>query len=454
MCPMRLSLGIDTGGTYADAVLYAEDEGVVAKAKALTTRHDLSVGIAEAIGAVIGAARSDPSAIGLVSLSTTLATNALVEGRGGRVALVFIGFSEQDAHRAGLSDALDGDPLIHVGGGHDSHGSPLVELDVEELERAARRVRSKVTAFAVTAQFATRNPEHEIRARELLARVTDRPVTCGHDLSAKLNGPRRALTSVLNARLIGLIASLIESARRTMADLAIDAPLMVVRGDGSLMAADLAAARPIETIVSGPAASVIGAVHLTGAADAIVADIGGTTTDIAVVRGGVPRLDPDGARVGGFHTMVEAVAMTTMGLGGDSEVTVDVRHPGSALVLGPRRVVPLSLLAVDQPDLVHEVLDRQLHHDAPNDHDGRFVVPVLGKSAVEAGDDASNSVGLTSEELALSERIGSSPVALAGLIRTLTDARRLQRLVGRGLVQLAAFTPTDASHVLGEFTAF
>jgi len=443
---MQLSLGIDTGGTYTDAVLFDQVDGVIAKAKSLTTRHDLAIGISRAIGAVIAAARIETAKIGLVSLSTTLATNALVEGRGGRVALLFIGFTDADAQRAGLTEALDGDPLVHIGGGHDSHGSPIAELDETALERAAVELAPEVSAFAVTAQFATRNPEHETRAREVLLRLTNRPVTSGHELSAKLNGPRRALTSVLNARLIGLITSLIESARVTMADLGIDAPLMVVRGDGSLMAAELAVSRPIETIVSGPAASLIGAVHLAGVADAVVADIGGTTTDIAILRDGVPRLDPDGARVGGFHTMVEAVAMTTIGLGGDSEVIIDVRHPHPAVVLGPRRVVPVSLVAIDHPTLVHDALDRQLRNDLPSDHDGRFLVPM----PIDAG----NAVGLSADESALHARIGDVVRPMGGLVRTLADGRRLRRLIGRGLVQVAAFTPTDASHVLGEFTAF
>src|SRR6185436_6593366 len=102
----------------------------------------------------------------------------------------------------------------------------------------------------VTAQFATRNPAHEIAARDVLRAVTGLPVTCGHELSARLNGPRRALTSVLNARLIGLIAGLIAAAERIMDDHGIIAPLMVVRGDGALMTATMAKARPIETILS------------------------------------------------------------------------------------------------------------------------------------------------------------------------------------------------------------
>ena len=442
---MRLSLGIDTGGTYTDAVLFDEEYGVVAKAKALTTRNDLAVGIAGAVDAVIGQARAAAGDIALVSLSTTLATNALVEGRGGRVALVFIGFGDNDAERGGLASAMGGDPVIQIAGGHSPQGEPVAELDMVTLEREALATAPLVSGFAVTAQFATRNPEHEIAARDVLMRVTGLPVTCGHELSAKLNGPKRALTSVLNARLIGLITGLIAAAERIVANHGIVAPIMVVRGDGSLMSAALAKARPIETILSGPAASLVGAAYLTGTADAIVADIGGTTTDVAIIRDGVPGLDENGAVVGGHQTMVEAVAMTTVGLGGDSEVTVAVDASKPTLRLGPRRVIPIALLAADHPALIHRLLDRQLLQTIVNEHDGRFVVPTADAGA--------STTGLDAGEVALFERVGPSPSLFADVLRGHADLRRLNRLVSRGLVMIAAFTPTDASHVLGDYVA-
>ena len=445
--PRRLSLGIDTGGTYTDAVLFDEASdgsgGVVAKSKALTTRHDLAIGIADAVGAVL--AQHPDAEVALVSLSTTLATNALVEGRGGRVALIFIGFNAGDERRAGLLDALGGDPVVCVAGGHDPQGEPLAVLDDDAIAATAADLAGSVSGFAITSQFATRNPEHELAAREILAR-TGIPVTCGHELSAKLNGPRRAVTSVLNARLIGLITSLIAAAESIMHRHGIDAPLMVVRGDGSLMSAAVAMARPIETILSGPAASLVGAAFLTGVHDAIVADIGGTTTDVAVVENGSPHLDDHGATVGGFQTMVEAVAMTTVGLGGDSEVVVGDRDVAPALRIGPRRMVPISLLATTHSTEVHAALDRQLLDDLPGEHDARFVVP--GTVTVSA------TLGLTAAEADLLERarVGVAPVGR--LILHHADVGRLDRLVQRGLVQLSAFTPTDAAHVLGLHDAF
>ena len=443
---MTLSLGIDTGGTYTDAVLFDEEKGVIAKAKAFTTRNDLAVGIAGAVGAVMTTAAVAPSEIGLVSLSTTLATNALVEGRGGRVALVFIGFDDADAERAGLIDALHGDPLIRVAGGHNPHGDALAQLDIATLTHEVSAIAPTVTGFAVTAQFATRNPAHEIAARDLIVTLTGLPVTCSHELSAKLDGPRRALTSVLNARLIGLISGLISAAQHIMTVHDIHAPLMVVRGDGALMSAAVARTRPIETILSGPAASLVGASYLTGTSDAIIADIGGTTTDIALLESGAPRLDEGGATVGGFRTMVEAVAITTVGLGGDSEVTVATAGILAGLELGPRRVIPLCLAATEHGDMVHRVLDLQLTHDLASEHDARFVLPIADAGASDAG--------LNHGEAELLARALKGPMSVASIVRGHADVSRLNRLVKRGLVMLAAFTPTDASHVLGDYTAF
>jgi N-methylhydantoinase A/oxoprolinase/acetone carboxylase beta subunit len=435
-----ISLGVDTGGTYTDAVLFDDVEGVVATAKALTTRHDLAVGIAEAVDGVLPAA---PEEVALVSLSTTLATNALVEGKGGRVALVFIGFGERDDARGGLSLATGTDPVIRIDGGHDALGDSVTPVDLAALEAAV--VGLDVSAFAVTAQFATRNPAHEIAARDLLRELTGLPITCGHELSARLNGPRRALTSVLNARLIGLTTNLIDAASAMMTARGLDCPLMVVRGDGSLMSVEVARQRPIETILSGPAASIVGAAHLTGLSTALVSDIGGTTTDIALIEDGAPRLDDSGARVGGHRTMVEAVAITTIGLGGDSEVAVSTRTAAPTLLLGPRRVVPIALAAAQFGDAMHSELDRELLQDSPTDHDGRFVLPIA-----EAG---ASPVGLDAAERSLLERARTGIAPVAALVRRGADVRRLDRLVARGLIALAAFTPTDASHVLGDFVA-
>ncbi|MFZ1470900.1 MAG: hydantoinase/oxoprolinase family protein [Paracoccaceae bacterium] len=440
---MAYFLGVDTGGTYTDAVVLDETANVVlGKAKSLTTRADLALGIGGAVDAAIAAAGVQPREIALVSLSTTLATNALVEGQGGRVALISIGFDPDDLTRGGLAEALKGDPVVMLAGGHTHAGTEVAELDLAALEVAVAELGPQVMGFAVAARFATRNPAHEVAARALIRQVTGRPVTCSHELSAQLNGPKRALTAVLNARLVGMIDRLVAACERHLSTLGIDAPLMVVRGDGALISSAMVRERPIETILSGPAASIVGARWLTGARNALVSDIGGTTTDVALLKDGLPEIDPMGARIGGFRTMVEAVAMRTTGLGGDSEVHLQLEGLAGGLRLGPRRLIPVSLLAVDHGAIVHAALDRWLSTDIAGDMDGRFVLPLAGQlGGGQAG-------GLTAREEAVLARI-TTAMPMAACLTSRLEVLALERLVSRGLVMIVGVTPSDASHVLG-----
>ncbi|OCW56065.1 hydantoinase/oxoprolinase family protein [Hoeflea olei] len=435
-----LYLGIDTGGTYTDAVLYSETEGVLASAKALTTRHDLAVGVSGAVEAVLAEIGGATARIRLVSLSTTLATNALVEGQGGRAGLVMIGFAPDDLKRDGLAEALGGDPVIFLTGGHDVHGRET-PLDLAPLQARLDTLSKEVSAVAIAGYFAVRNPAHEVAVRALIRERTTLPVTCSHDLSSRLGGPRRALTTLLNARLISMVARLIDATGGYLAKRGIKAPLMVVRGDGALISADEALLRPIETILSGPAASLVGARHLTGLADAVVSDIGGTTTDIAVLDGGRPRLDAEGATVGRYRTMVEAVAMHTFGLGGDSEVRLEEGGLDTGLTLGPRRLMPLSLAAHLWPDAVVPVLERQLRAPFPGRHDGRL--------ALRTGLPDAMAAGLAPQEAALYAKLAAEPEPLDRLLASTAQRATLDRLVGRGLVLISGFTPSDAMHVLG-----
>ncbi len=431
---MAILLGIDTGGTYTDAALYDDTSGeILAAEKALTTRADLSLGVAAALDSALASGTPE---INLVSLSTTLATNALVEGQGAPVGLILIGQGPAALARAGLGEALGGAPSVFLSGGHNAAGEPVAPLDLDTLQASVEGLAARVDGFAVAGEFATRNPAHEIAARDCLRELTGLPVSCSHELSSRLDAPRRALTTLLNARLIPLLNRLILSVRGLMEARGLTAPLMVVKGDGSLISSDMALLRPVETILSGPAARVIGARHLSGERDCFVADIGGTTTDIALLRDGEPVLSAEGATVGGWRTMVEAVAVRAVGLGGDSEV----RALDGRLELGPRRVLPLCLLEQERPEIL-AILEEHLGRAEPKPDDGAFAVPALDHSRARQG--------FTRAEAALWEELQDGPLPLVK-IETLTLKRRaLERLRWRGAVLLAGFTPSDAAHLLG-----
>ena len=433
----ELWLGLDTGGTFTDAVLLADRRHVITSAKALTTPWNLALGIRKAIRAVLdripaGAGRRD---VTLVSVSTTLATNAVVENRFSPVCTLLIGFDDAMVERSGLQRHGSGGLVVRVEGGHGATGEESAPLDEAAVTRAVADHESRVEAFAIAANFSVRNPAHELRARKLIRTLTPKPVTCAHELSSKLDAPRRALTAALNARLTPQIRHLIEALSNVLREESIDAPLMIVKGDGSLMKAEIALEYPVETILSGPAASVVGAGFLTGLEDFIVSDMGGTTTDIAVVSGGRPVISGEGALVGTWRTMVEAVDVRTSGLGGDSEVYLDRQH---RLRVGPRKAMPLSLLAHSFPAAL-----ALLRSTAELER-----LPPYATQFAFRNPDRAPPAHLSALERRVWDALELEPRAAAGIVRSGAGLEALRRLADAGLATLASFTPSDAMHVL------
>ncbi|MGQ7844118.1 hydantoinase/oxoprolinase N-terminal domain-containing protein [Granulosicoccus sp. 3-233] len=435
---MGFQLGLDTGGTYTDAVLVDDEQRVVSSAKSLTTHANLVEGLQSAVDRIVDA--DVASGIELVSLSTTLATNALVEGRGRPVALILVGFTPGQMQRANLQQALAGDPVIFLQGGHDASGHAVAALDTTSLRSFVEEIDDRVEAYAVSSMFAVRNPSHENEVQTLIASMTGKPLSCGHQLTSGLDAPRRALTALLNARLIPMIEALLQATRAMLQQRGIRAPLMVVKGDGSLISDAMALSRPVETILSGPAASVVGARFLCREENLLVSDMGGTTTDIALIRDGRPRLNPEGAIVGGWRTMVQAIDVQTHGLGGDSGIWYNREQ--RQFDLQTQRVLPLSLLVHQRPEL-EEVLEAQLRLPFSTTHSAQFVL---------AHGPQVNLTGLSAQQRELHERIVEKPIAVQSLFSDQTMERALSRLEQRGLVLRAGFTPSDAAHVLGRQT--
>ena len=433
LSPLRL--GIDTGGTYTDAVLLDPSGGVVSTAKALTTHHELTIGIRNAIDQLPGECLSQ---ISLVSLSTTLATNAVVEGRGTPVCLLLAGYNTQQVDKAKLEQIVRGGHCALIPGGHDAGGSEREPLDLGRARQIVIDQRDKVAAFGISGLFGVRNSNHEVQLRDLVSSLTGKPVTCGHELASQLDAPRRALTVAFNASLIPYIDELIRAIKLILGERNIHAPLMMVKGDGSLISAETALARPVETILSGPAASVMGAAQLQPHQNAIIADMGGTTTDIAIITDGRPVISAKATVIGAWRPMVEAVRVFSLGLGGDSEVRF---QGGVGLAIGPRRVVPMSLLVYRYPEVLG-TLERRMNA-AISPRSNRFAVALFAE--------ASQRKSFSPEEAIAWERLQDGPLDVQLLSeedRPLT--RALARLVRDGIAIYSGFTPTDAAHVLGK----
>ncbi len=438
---MGYLIGVDTGGTYTDAaIIEDQSHSILATAKAITTKGDLSIGVAEAIGAAFGklSGAIPASEIELVSVSTTLATNAVVEGHGNPVGVLLIGFDARMVERTGIAKAFPGILIQMIAGGHDHNGEEAAKLDVAAIAAAADAMVPEVSAFAIASAFAVRNGAHELRAREIVTERTGKPATISTELTSALDAPRRALTAVLNARLISRISMLIAAVERAMKGLNIVCPLMIVKGDGSMAKAQSVMAKPIETVLSGPAASLVGARWLSGLDDFIMSDMGGTTTDIGVLMNGRPQVAEQGAEVGGWRTMVKAIDVKTLGLGGDSEVHLSI---DGSIELGPQRVVPISLLGIRFPEVIAMLQADMADADGGSMH-GRFLVLPFG--AANGG----NAAGLTKIEQEVLARVSDRPIQLRKVAVSSAAQRAVGTLRKKGLIQFCALTPSDVAHVL------
>ena len=443
MAHREFGLGIDTGGTFTDAAIVdMADNSVVAAAKSPTTRFDLSVGIA---GAIRGLPQDLLAQVGLASLSTTLATNAIVEGNGAPACLVLIGYDPELIRTYNLDRKLPTANFVFVAGGHNTIGAEIAPLDEGAVRHVAEAQAGQVAAFAVSGFFGVRNPDHELRARAIIEDVTGLPVTCGHELASELDSVLRAATCALNASLIPLLRELMASVQRALHEVGLSVPVMVVRGDGSLMRVEMAMDRPVETILSGPAASVVGARALTTEQDMLVVDVGGTTTDLATVRDGLPQLNREGATVGRWRTLVRAVQTVSTGLGGDSQVSLTGSGP---LQVGPRRVLPLSFLAAQQGQVRRDLARALERPDLASAADADFFVISRNRDGREYSDLEHRILdGLTPGPQPLWRLAQRDPWAHMYLSRP----NALERT---GVIVRSGFTPTDALHVSGAFDAW
>ena len=434
---IQLGIGMDTGGTYTDAVVYSfSDRRVEAKAKALTTREDLSVGILEALDALPAdlVRRAE-----VIALSTTLATNACVENRGGRARLILLGGDERVVRANGARYGLPPDQEIFM---------PALQGGEPDWERfdedAAPFLEGMDGVGIVEVDAARHGAALEKKVRERLARRYSLPVVCGHELFSDLNYLQRGAGTLLNARLLPVIRRFLEAMETALAARGIRAPVVVVRSDGGLMSRDFAAIHPVETLLCGPAASVLGAAALTDERDAVVVDMGGTTSDIALVEDGAPLMAEGGIDIGEWKTFVKGLYVRTFGLGGDSAI----HYREKELVLEPVRVVPLCVACRRWPSMLEGLTALA---DAGKAHSRFLHEHLMLVRELPAGGP------YTEEERALCAALSRGPLiwreAAAAAGRDVYNLR-VSRLVEEGFVQICGLTPTDIMHIRGDFSRY
>ncbi|MCH4166339.1 MAG: hydantoinase/oxoprolinase family protein [Megasphaera sp.] len=430
---MKKIMGIDTGGTYTDLVIVSADtKKVLAKYKTLTTKGDLCECIATGFAHM---PKQLLAGVFMVCLSTTLATNAIVENHGCKDGLILIG----ERPRGRLSSSK----VAVVKGKFDIKGRLKEALDPAEVDRVIESFRGEVDALAVSGYASVRNPHHEMYVKRIAEEKLGIPVACAHELTSSLGFYDRTVTADLNAKLIPMICELIDTVKDVMTQYQMNAPLMVVKGDGSLMTEVSARNKPIDTILSGPASSVIGGVHLSGKKDAFIIDMGGTTTDIANITGGRPSIRNDGAKVGNWFTHVRATEIFTVGLGGDSRIYVDSH---GRICIGPEKSIPVSLAVALHPSLGYEIdfmyEEKKYKHFRFHDHEAYQLIKRY------------DNLAYNEEEKVLINVLRNEPHTLDYLENHIPINKLhhlLDGLTAKGVIARISLTPTDILHATGEY---
>ncbi|MBO8136949.1 MAG: hydantoinase/oxoprolinase family protein [Desulfotomaculum sp.] len=336
---MSYRIGIDVGGTNTDAVILDKNLVPIAKAKTPTTA-DVTSGIYNAISLVLNQKEVDRSEIKYAMLGTTHCTNAVVERkRLNKVAVIRIGLPATGAIKPltgwpqDLKEAI-GNMYFLVGGGHEFDGREIAPLDEKAIRDIAKQVKGVADSVAITSVFAPVSTDHEKRAAEIIKEeLGDIPVSLSHEIGS-IGLLERENATVLNAALVDVARTTAEGFKDALAREGIDAKIYFGQNDGTLMSVDYAVRYPILTIACGPTNSIRGASFLTKHKNALVVDVGGTTTDVGVLVNGFPRQSSIAVEIGGVRTNFRMPDLISIGLGGGTVV----REGSEGITIGPDSV--------------------------------------------------------------------------------------------------------------------
>ncbi|MCI8591516.1 MAG: hydantoinase/oxoprolinase family protein [Lachnospiraceae bacterium] len=442
-----LGIGIDTGGTYTDAVIYdMETKKILGSGKALTTKGELEVGIA---GALDKLPRELVPKAELLALSTTLATNACVENKGSRAKLLMIGFDTAMIERLKEIYASygfhDRSQFVVIDGKVENIFSHPYDPDWEDLEKRLEEYFSDCDAVGIVQKHPRANGgRFEKKAKKVLEKGLTVPVTLAYDISDEVDILKCCAGTMLNARLIPLLAEFISAIRHVMRDRGLHVPIAIVRSDGSLMSEEMARECPVETLLSGPAASVVGGGALADEDSAVIVDMGGTTTDVAIMREKEPVMASSGIHIGQWKTMVKGLYVDTFGLGGDSAV----RFKDGELYVDTVRVIPISLLASEHPQVVGKLRDLAGQERFHGCWIHEFYVLLK---------DISGKNGYSEEEQRICGALRDGPLItmeLAVIMDKDPHFLRTERLEEEGVIIKSGLTPTDMMVLKGDFTIY
>ncbi|MCR5666480.1 MAG: hydantoinase/oxoprolinase family protein [Eubacterium sp.] len=441
-----IGIGIDTGGTCTDTVVYDLDEKkVLAYGKANTTHEQLEIGIRDSLRTI---SREWMEKASYISLSTTLATNAAVENKGGRVSLIFIGVEEKTVKDTYENYGFDGTDFMYFIPGD---AMKKEEPNWDEVKAQIPAMVDGYDGVAISQLFARSNGgEYEKKLKEMITEYCDLPVVCAYEIFKDLNAVKRGAGALLNARLIPVIDEFFTAVQNVLDEEQISLPFVIMRSDGSLVSAEYSRRYPVETLLCGPTASAKGGKELFVKNDgntlenAIVIDMGGTTSDIALIKDAEPVIDEDGVKVGKWETFVRGIAIDTFALGGDTHVM----YKNDQLLLGNRRVMPISQLATKYPKVMEGLLQcNMMPHGSTRFLHEHFLL-MNGEKCLDAKEQ------YTESEVAICEALKDGPLShqqLAAIVGKDAFLLKTERLEDEGIILRCGFTPTDAMVLKGDF---
>ncbi len=331
-------IGLDVGGTNTDAVLLSRN-GIEKTIKVPTDSADLFNTILSGFTKLLD--NVDPKDIKRIVISTTLTTNAIVQQNMDPVGMIV-------SAGPGIDPAAfkTGEHYYCVAGSINHRGREKAPVNKMEIEDIAKKLKKAgIEYVGVVSKFCVRNPNHEILIKRILNKYFKK-VFLGHHVSGNLNFPRRIATTHLNAAVFSLHKSFFEAVKQSLAKKGLTAPIQILKADGGTMILESSMSFPGQTVLSGPAASIMGAIpYAPENQDAIVLDIGGTTTDIAFLVDKAPLLEPVGIRRGQYKSLIRSLRTDSKGIGGDSTIRVK----DNQLVIGPDRQGPAMAFGGSEP---------------------------------------------------------------------------------------------------------
>jgi N-methylhydantoinase A/oxoprolinase/acetone carboxylase beta subunit len=322
-------IGLDVGGTHADVVLLG-NEGVINEIKVPTDPTDLFDTVLTALEKIT--ADIDPAKIIRMVMSTTLTTNAIIQKKLPQVGMIVSGGPGVDPHFYRTNDHFE-----CLSGSIDHRGREVEPVQAAAIDRIREKfIAAGIRHVGVVTKFSVRNAAQEMAiARQLEGHFEK--VFLGHRISGNLSFPRRIATTYLNAAVYPIHREFFEAVNNSLIRKGLKVPIRILKADGGNMNFEASIDYPAQTTLSGPAASVMGSIAFgPEKGDALVMDIGGTTTDMAILVDQVPLLAPQGIELGGFKTLIRSLETHSIGIGGDSAVRIE----NGRIQVGPHRNGP------------------------------------------------------------------------------------------------------------------